>query len=635
MPTVAIASQDISVEVETGTSLLDAIAAAGAGIEAACGGSGTCGQCRVQLSEGSVESVMRGVLSAPEIEQGWVLACSSRVTGDVTLLVEAGLDAEAPASRADLHRDLDSGARTEPLASKRLLKVEQPSQDNSFSDLERIERALGEEGEAVQLHCGLSTLQTLASGLRTRERRVTATLAEDLTPGHPELLKLDPGDTTRRSFGLAIDVGTTTCAAHLVDLAQDRILATGARYNRQSTRGLDVISRINYAVNPERRAELRQLVLETLNDLIEELCREQGVAAEEIDNASIAGNTTMTHLLLGLDPEHIRLEPYTPTSNRQPTLRGHEVGLHLHPNALVSCAPGVGSYLGGDITAGLIHTALATDAEEVSLFLDIGTNGEVVVGNGEWLMGCAASAGPAFEGRGVGCGVRAGPGAIERVRIHPDSGRAEYSVIGGAQPRGLCGSGVIDLLAELWSAGLLDSSGRFDASRSCERVRESGDSSRKAAYTLVESEESATGEEIVLDERDIQSLLRTKAAVYGACSFMLKSIGLELAAVQRVYVAGGFGRFLDLQKSIAIGLLPDLPLESFTYLGNSALAGAHAMLRSRAAREKASELARRITYLELNVSPAYMHEYTAALFLPHTDMELFPSVRRSDPGARK
>jgi uncharacterized 2Fe-2S/4Fe-4S cluster protein (DUF4445 family) len=634
MPVVAIEPQGVSVEVEVGTALLDAIVAAEAGIEASCGGAGTCGQCRVQVTRGAVERVARGVLDTEELEQGWVLACSSRVTGDVTLHLEDAAAVETPAVTADLRREPAPSGRAEPLAIKRLLDVDPPSKENSFSDLERIERALGTAGEAVQLRCNLGALQTLSSVLRNGNHRVTATLAEGDGAGGPELVKLEPGDTTRRAFGLAIDVGTTTCAVHLVDLARDRILATGADYNRQSARGLDVISRINYAKNPERREDLRRLVLETLNGIIDELCREREVAADEIDNATIAGNTTMTHLLLGLDPEHIRLDPYTPTANRHPLLRGSEVSLHVHPNALVACAPGVGSYVGGDITAGLLHTSLATDAKEVCLFLDIGTNGEVVAGNREWLMACAASAGPAFEGRGVRCGVRAGPGAIERVRVSPDTGRADVSVIGGGKPTGLCGSGVIDLLAELWSSGILDSSGRFDASRSCEMVRRSRDSSRNTAYTVIEARASASGEEIVLDQRDIQSLLRTKAAVYAACSFMLKSVGLEFGAVERVYVAGGFGRFLDLEKSITIGLLPDLPVDSFTYLGNSALAGAHAMLRSGSARKKVRQLADRMTYLELNVSPAYMDEYTAALFLPHTEADRFPSVgswRRAAP----
>jgi uncharacterized 2Fe-2S/4Fe-4S cluster protein (DUF4445 family) len=533
---------------------------------------------------------------------------------------------ERPHETTVLRRDEIPGAHPEPLAGRCLLEVEAPSKENSFSDLERIERALGRGDEPVRLQCNLETLRAISSALRGRDHRVTVTLVEGDSRGAPELVRIEPGDTTGRALGVAIDVGTTTCAAQLVDLARGRIFAAGAEYNRQSARGLDIISRINYGRSEERLAELRRLVLATLNDVIDRLCRESRTPAREIDNVSVVGNTTMIHLLLGLDPEHIRLEPYTPVANRQPSLCGHEVGLHVHPNAWVTFAPAVGSYVGGDITAGLIQTALATDTHEVSLFLDIGTNGEVVVGNDEWLMACAASAGPAFEGRGVRCGMRAGPGAIERVRIDPDSGRAHISVIGGGKPRGICGSGVIDLIAELWTAGFLDSAGKFDVSR--RSALSSGDSDRNMAYTVVEASESDSGDEIFIDERDVQSLLRTKAAVYAACAFMLKSIGLDFEAVKQVFVAGGFGRFLDLERSITIGLLPDLPLESFTYLGNSALAGAQALLTSRSAREKVVELAHRITYLELNVSADYMDEYTAALFLPHTDMGRFPSARR-------
>ncbi len=635
MPIVAIEPRATSVEVEVGTALLDAIVAAGREIEASCGGEGTCGQCRVQVSNGAVEYVPRGYLDPSELEQGWVLACSSRVVEDIAVRMEDESERRAVAPAGDLGRGGAHSDSSEPLSVKRLLQVEEPSQENSFSDLERIERALADGAEPISLSCDLDTLRGLAAALRRGAHRVSVTLARAESGSAAELTRIEPGDTTSRSFGLAIDVGTTTCAAHLVDLVENRILATGAEYNQQSTRGLDIISRINYAKTPKRQAELRQLVLETLNSVIDELCRQSRVATDDIDHASIAGNTTMTHLLLGLDPEHIRLEPYTPTVNAPPLLRGYEVGLHLHRNALVTYAPGVGSYVGGDITAGLLQTALASEREEISLFLDVGTNGEIVVGNGEWLMACAASAGPAFEGRGVRCGMRADAGAIERVHVDPNSGRAEVSVIGGGGPKGICGSGVIDLLAELWSVGLIDSAGRFADSLGGELLRKDDGPGRNAAYIVVPAKASASGQDILFDERDIQSLLRTKAAVYGACSFMLKSIGLGFGAVKRVYVAGGFGRFLDLEKSITIGLLPDLPLESFVYLGNSSLAGAHAMLTRRAARMRVRELADRVTYLELNVSPAYMDEYTAALFLPHTDLEQFPSVKRTMKGTAR
>lgn len=606
-----------------GTSLLDAATLAGVEITAPCGGTGSCGQCRARVVSGKLRALNRSGLTREEREQGWVLACASRIAEDVA--VEAGWMPEEGARI--VAGDGSAGAPgqpAEPLVRRAFLEVEHPSLDNSFDDLSRIERALRCDGIRPALTCSLDVLRGVASALRERDHRVTATLLER-APGDIELLRIEPGDTTGASHGLAIDVGTTTCAVQLVDLSRNRLRGTGTDYNGQVARGLDIISRINYAKSPERLEEMRRLAVDTLNGIIDGLCAEHGVSPDDIDSVAVAGNTTMVHLLLGIEPEHIRLEPYTPTVNRPPLVRGKELGLRLNPRGVAHFAPGVGSYVGGDITAGLLVTALATDDEAVRLFLDIGTNGEVVVGNGEWLMACAASAGPAFEGGGVGCGMRASAGAVERVQVDPSTGRAEVGVIGGGKARGICGSGMIDLLSELWGAGLLDSSGKLDPSRG-EWVR-SIPGRRCLAYVVVPAEESATGADIVIDETDILHLLRTKAAVYSACALMLRSVGLDFDAVEEVYVAGGFGRYLDLEKSIRIGLLPDLPLERFTYLGNSSLAGAHALLTRADARRRATELADRITYLELNVDPAYMDEYTAALFLPHTDRTRFPSVQ--------
>lgn len=456
------------------------------------------------------------------------------------------------------------------------------------------------------------------------------TLASTGPDSPMEILRVEPGDTRGTLHGIAVDIGTTTCAVHLVDLVSGRVHGTASGYNGQIARGADIISRINYANNPGRLEELRDLVLSNLNHLILDLCREHSVNPTEIDSAAVAGNTTMVHLFLGLKPEYIRLEPYTPTINHLPPLRGRDSGLEMNPDGLLLVAPGVGSYVGGDITAGLLQTSLADeDNQEVCLFLDIGTNGEVVVGNGEWLMACAASAGPAFEGSGVGCGMRASRGAIERIRIDRMTGKASYSVIGGGKPKGICGSAMIDLLAELLSAGLLDPSGKLLPENGNGLIRPCKDSSRYFQYTIATEAASETGQEIFLDDRDILNLLRTKAAVYSACSLMLRSVDLDFDSVVRVYVAGGFGRFLDLERSIQVGLLPDLPLDKFIYLGNSSLAGAKAMLLSGQARHKVEDLANRITYLELNADPAYMDEYMAALFLPHTDHSRFPSARPS------
>ncbi|MCY3017898.1 MAG: ASKHA domain-containing protein, partial [Planctomycetota bacterium] len=565
---------------------------------------------------------------------GWALACHSRVTGDVTVRVpdssEEGARIVTEAAPAQT-----SAEPLEPLVIRTCVEVEPPSLENSFSDCDRLARALRRNlaGRAT-LTCGLGVLRALAAALRSGNDRVTVTVGQAFQPdaAPAEILRVEPGDQAARSWGLAIDIGTTTCAVQLVDLVRGHVVDTACDYNGQTARGLDVISRINYAKVPARREELRTLVLQTLTPLIEQLCRAHGLQPTELDCAAVAGNTTMIHLLLGLDPEYIRLEPYTPTVNRTPPLRAREVGLPINPDGLVVFAPGVGSYVGGDITAGLLRTALAGDSDAVRLFLDIGTNGEIVLGSREWLMACACSAGPAFEGGGIRCGMRAAHGAIERFRLDPATGQAAFCVIGGGKPKGICGSGMVDLLAELWAGKRLEPSGRFNPARCGALLRPAGAGTRDLAYVVVPGALTENGQDLVIAESDIQNLLRTKAAVYSACALMLKHAGLATTDLAQVYVAGGFGRFLDLRKSILIGMLPDVPLERFTYLGNSALAGAREMLLKRGARRRVQELADRVTYLELNVVPSYMEEYTAALFLPHTDLSRFPSARAVGAG---
>jgi len=665
MPTVTFLPRNIQATVASGAALLDAGLAAGLTIVAPCGGEGVCGECRVRIAAGTVEEEPSGALSPAELAAGWVLACHSRVTGDVTVHVP-----EPSEEGARIVTDTAPDARPsatepagphEPLVARKCIVVEPPSLENSFSDLDRLCRALRRTAgfSPTQLTCGLGVLRSLAAALRAAEGRVFVTVAQPNEDTPAEILRVEPveqavslpspsqagqpappsatnghpgqvhGQGARATLGLAVDIGTTTCAVQLVNLDSGHVVDTACEYNGQVSRGLDVISRINYAKIPARREELRSLVLRTLNGLIEQLCRAQGLEGARIACATVVGNTTMIHLLLGLDPEYIRLEPYTPTANRWPVLRAREVGLSpaLDPEGCVVFAPGVGSYVGGDITAGLLRTALASDSSEVRLFLDIGTNGEIVLGNRDWLMACACSAGPAFEGSGIRCGMRAAKGAIERVRLDHATGQAAFAVVGGAKPRGICGSGMIDLLAELWATKRLEPSGRFNPARCGALLRPAGPATRDLAYVAAPGALTESGQDLVITESDIQNLLRTKAAVYSACAVLLAHAGLTTKDLTQVYVAGGFGRFLDLRKSILIGMLPDLPLDCFTYLGNSALAGAREMLLQRDARRKVHELANRVTYLELNVVPSYMAEYTAAMFLPHTDLGRFPTAR--------
>jgi uncharacterized 2Fe-2S/4Fe-4S cluster protein (DUF4445 family) len=477
-------------------------------------------------------------------------------------------------------------------------------------------------------------MRKAADALRAEDGAVTVTVIRD--DSSFRVVDIEAGDRTSRHFGLAIDVGTTTVAVQLVFLPTARPLGTRYDYNAQAACGLDVISRINYARGPGRLEELRERALGTVNKLIAQVCDAHEVRPEEIADAVVAGNPTMTHLILGLKPEYLRLDPYTPTVSRLPYMTAREAGLRVNPDGWVYFCPSVGSYVGGDIAAGILCTDLVgTDlvdpeaGDGVSLFMDIGTNGEIVIGNRDFLVACACSAGPAFEGGGIECGMRAALGAIERARVDPETGAPTIGTVGGAKPLGICGSGMIGLLADLYLTGWMDGQGRLERGLASKAIEVEG---RRARYVLAGAEESGTGSPIYVAETDIANIVRAKAAIYSACSMLLEKLGLGFDDLERLYIAGGFGRFLDIDQAIVLGLLPDLPRERFTYLGNSSLTGAYMVLVSRDYKRRMEEAASRMTYVDLGSESAYMDYYTASLFIPHTDRDRFPSVA---PRARK
>ncbi len=516
-----------------------------------------------------------------------------------------------------------------PLTEKINISVPPPQKADGLSDLDRLTRALQQRLGKEEIIVPLAVIRHLADALRAEGGNVTVTLSAETPSGRCiqmsaiqkyRVTAIEAKDSTGRHYGIAIDVGTTTVAVQLVDLSNMKVLSTCTDYNSQLACGLDVISRIDYARRPDRREELRNRVLRTINRLIEQSARHSRVEHFEIACAVVSGNTTMIHLLLGLNPEYIRLEPYTPTVLDVPFFTASEIGIAINPPAPVMISPAVGSYVGGDITAGILCTDLSNDSDEVCLFMDIGTNGEVVIGNREFLLTCACSAGPAFEGGGIKCGMRAAHGAIEKVEVDPATGLATCRTIGQVRPRGVCGSGMISLLAQLLETGWIDAAGKLKRSEPSEAIQIDG---RQAAYTLVTAKESATGRAIVIDEQDIENIIRAKAALYAACALMLTQVGMEFHDLRKVYIAGGFGRFLDLDAAIAIGLLPDLPRDRFHFIGNASLAGSRMALVSEKHRERQRRQARRMTYLELTTDPSYMNEYTAALFLPHTNPDRF------------
>jgi uncharacterized 2Fe-2S/4Fe-4S cluster protein (DUF4445 family) len=500
--------------------------------------------------------------------------------------------------------------------------------EDHLSDLQRVQRELHKKAGIKEADCEYSVLKRLAQAVRENSGQVDVIL---LKSKHSwTILDLGPARPEKKLFGLACDVGTTTVALHLVDLETGKIMSAASSYNQQMKCGEDVISRINYAQKKSRLEELQALIISTVNHLIDKAAGAIQANPSDIYYGSFSGNTTMVHLFLGLPPRYIREEPYVPTMSDVPLIAARELKLKMNPEARIYFAPSVGSYVGGDITAGMLATPILRDSAKVSLFIDAGTNGELVVGNKDWLVTCACSAGPAFEGGGMKCGMPAADGAIEGLRIEED-GKVNYTVLGGGRPKGLCGSGLIDLLAELFTHGNIDRNGKFHEKKVGRRLVVNGNG---PGFLIEDAKNCFWGKDLILAERDIANLIRTKGAVYSACSVLLKNVGLTLDQIDAFYIAGGFGQHLDIENAVRIGLLPDLEREKFRYLGNTSLWGAHLILLADRNKELVQSIAKKMTYIELNTEPGYMHEYTGALFLPHTEIGLFPSVKKSlVPGA--
>jgi len=575
---------------------------------------------------GQVESAPTALLSRPLVDEGWVLSCRSVVAQDVTVLVpiQRGHEAVVGESRADrVALPQDWQGCVEPAVKAAAIAITPPSLEDNTDDLSRLKRELSRQG-VPDLSVEMPVLRKLPDLLRLPGTLVTVYYDDVQRCGAPRTIDIAPGDRTDRLFGVAVDIGTTTVVVYLVDLRTAKLLEVASAYNAQISRGEDVISRIIYSLKGDNLQILQRLVVSTINELLREVQDKAKVLPEEIMQLQVAGNTTMSHLLHGISPRYVREAPYIPAANHYPPVRAEELGLEVNPNTLVLTTPGVGSYVGGDITAGVLSSGL-WNTDKLTIFIDVGTNGEIVLGNADWLISCACSAGPAFEGAGVRHGMRATRGAIEKVEIDRDDLEPSFRVIGDVAPLGICGSAMIDLMAEMFLSGIIDKAGRMNAELPTPRIREG---EHGAEYVVAWSGETAEGSDIAITEVDVNNLLRTKAAIYAGFSVLVNSVGVSLSDIEQVLIGGGFGRYINVEKAVQIGLLPDLPLETFRYLGNSSALGAYSALVCREARAVAGEIARKMTYLELSADNRFMDEYVSGLFLPHTDLEAFPSVAR-------
>lgn len=624
-----------AVRVPSGALLSEAAHLAGIEINQPCGGQGRCGRCVVKVEEGIIRRRSSLRLSQDDISQGYALACQTVVESDVRVVVP-------PQERIErrLTTDLTVAEVTVPIGydnrlyqsiRRAYLSINPPNMDDQTDDLSRLMTALRQQAGFTSVQISLDMLRRLGPVLRESEWEVTAVLDvhETLTGGSIEewLIDLLPGKVYEDEpiWGIAVDIGTTTVTLWLVDLVSGQVKAQVSDYNAQIRRGEDVISRIVYASRNGGAEELRSLVLGTINHLLDLACKRvvgYKVTPNDVVKATVSGNSTMVHLVLGIPAASIRLTPFVTSVNNVPLVRGREAGIKINPEGIVDCLPGVASYVGADISAGVFASGM-DDSENLILFMDVGTNGEIVLGSSEWLVTCACSAGPAFEGAGVVDGMRATKGAIEEVWINGETLEPSYRVIGGTPPRGICGSGLISVLAEMFMTGVIDKAGNLNSHLDHPRVRQG---EHGWEYVIAWSQETEHKQDIVITHIDIDNLIRAKGAIYAGFTVLASSVGVPMEMIDQMLIGGSFGKYINIEKAIQIGLLPDMPWERFEFLGNTSVRGAYYALLDRNARERVTDIASRMTYIELSADNSFYEAFMSALFLPHTDLALFPSV---------
>lgn len=610
---------NIEVEALPGETIIEIAMRHGIHINASCGGAGVCNKCKIIIEKGKVKGEV--------LEDNFYKACTTIPYSDIVVRipVESDIDRRAILQKTKkrasfLSKKIDK--LPESPFQKSYFILPSPTIEENFADWIRIKKSLEQKG-ILNSEINLNILKKLPYVLREKNFEITLNLYYDPRKDRYYLVDIESGDTTFSNLGVAIDLGTTTLQVELIDMNTGKTLAFTSDYNPQISYGEDVISRIEFAKRKEGLKILAQKVREKIVFMIEELIKIAKRDLNEINLISVAGNTVMSHLFLEFEPKYLRKYPYTPVTTEFPLLFARDLGLPFKESTLIQLAPCKASYIGGDIVSGVVASFMAEE-EPLTLFIDLGTNGEIVLGNKDFLMCASCSAGPAFEGGGIKHGVRAASGAIEAVNIDPVNFEPMILTINKKPPIGICGSGIISILANLFKVGLIDKAGKFRKDIKHPRIREGEDGWE---YVIVWKENSGTGKDIVFTEADIENIIRAKGAMFAGCQILLESIGLTFEDIERIYLAGTFGNYIDLEEAITIGLLPDLPRERFFFLGNTSLEGAKLALLYKDILLKMEKVVNMMTNIELSVYPKYMEYYVGSLFLPHTNENLFPSVR--------
>ncbi len=628
---------DRSIEVEDGEILIKAALEAGVHINASCGGAGVCGKCRIIIEQGEVEGGLSEMLSNEDVEKGYRLACMSKVKSDlvVRVPVESYVDASvlnlttSPRHTAEIKpfdfEELKEEGLFIPPVEKKYLELPQPTAQDNIPDLTRLINYLNITYDEHRLLVNLDVIRKLPDMLRKAGFKITVTIVRPVRKdGRSQIVDIEPGDTTDRNYAVAMDIGTTTIYGQAIDLNEGKVISQYGDFNGQISYGEDVISRIAFAEKQGGLEKLHKVVVGTINKILEKIIKQAGIDKDEITTITLAGNSTMTQLLLEINPSHIRLAPYVPASNFYPPFSASEIGIDLAAHSIALVYPGISSYVGGDIVAGIMGSGVYR-TDKLTLYMDIGTNAEIVVGNKDWMACTACSAGPAFEGGGITFGMRASKGAIEDFAINPVTYEPMIMTKGNVKAKGICGSGLITIVAQLFEAGVIDNRGKFNRDLGTDRIRKKDDIWE---YVIVKQELTGIDRDITINEPDIDNLIRAKGAMYSGALTLLEEVGLSIVDVEQVYLAGGFGSYIDLEKAMTIGLLPEMEPDKIVYIGNGSLRGCKMNALTNSFRRQVSSVVKMMTNFELAETSSYMDHYVAALFLPHTELNYFPKLKK-------
>jgi len=634
--TITFLPHERAVTVSSGESLIRAALQAGVHINASCGGEGICGKCRVLVEKGTVAGGTSERLSVEDIEKGYRLACLAKVGEDITVRIpiESSIDKsvmnlQATPRRTATIQQMDFESLKEeglfiPPVEKILLTLSPPDAQNNMPDVTRLIEYLKLEANEHKLELTLPVIRKLPGTMRESDFQVTVTIVRPVrSDGKNLITNIQAGDKTGESYAVAMDIGTTTIYGQLIDLTTGECLAEAGDFNGQISYGEDVITRIMYAEKPGGLEKLQQVVVSTINSVLEKIIRRSKVDREDISTITFSGNTTMTQLFLAIDPRNIRRAPYVPTATLYPPFSATTIGVSINEHCIALLYPQVSSFVGGDIVAGVMGSGMYRK-EELTLFLDIGTNAELVVGNKDWLACTACSAGPAFEGGGIEFGMRAAKGAIEDFSMNPVTFEPMIFTIGDVRPKGICGSGLITMAAVMFEMGLINNRGKFNRDLGTPRVRKTN---HVWEYVVAWKDETQLDRDIVLTEPDLDNLIRAKGAIYSGCMTLLEEVGLSMDTVEHIILAGGFGSYIDLEKAMVLGLLPEIDPERVTFIGNGSLMGARMSSLTNRIRKDVVSVTQRMTNFELSETHSYMDNYIAAMFLPHTEIEKFPRLK--------